>query len=166
MVMENKKNEIDLQTVVDRFRQAEENLHRTTDEVKKIILNSDIAKESSDSIKNSSQKLTQFAESLNKSISEISSAVVELRGSLQAAAKFIEKTDLSEINKTVKCLQIIRVTLSPHPMNIPQTLNIHQAIFWHNFFVFKFYLNTILAVMYDVRCISSRNSWNVKLDGI
>ena len=104
MVMENKKNEIDLQTVVDRFRQAEENLHRTTDEVKKIILNSDIAKESSDSIKNSSQKLTQFAESLNKSISEISSAVVELRGSLQAAAKFMEKTDLSEINKTVKSL--------------------------------------------------------------
>ena len=102
--MENKKNEIDLQTVVDRFRQAEENLHRTTDEVKKIILNSDIAKESSDSIKNSSQKLTQFAESLNKSISEISIAVVELRGSLQAAAKFMEKTDLSEINKTVKSL--------------------------------------------------------------
>ena len=104
MVMENKKNEIDLQTVVDRFRQAEENLHRTTDEVKKIILNSDIAKESSDSIKNSSQKLTQFAESLNKSISEISGAVGELRGSLQAAAKFMEKTDLSEINKTVKSL--------------------------------------------------------------
>ena len=102
--MENKKNEIDLQTVVDRFRQAEENLHRTTDEVKKIILNSDIAKESSNSIKNSSQKLTQFAESLNKSISEIIGAVGELRGSLQAAAKFMEKTDLSEINKTVKSL--------------------------------------------------------------
>lgn len=65
MVMENKKNEIDLQTVVDRFRQAEENLHRTTDEVKKIILDSDIAKESSDSIKNLSQKLTQITESLN-----------------------------------------------------------------------------------------------------
>lgn len=63
--MENKKNEIDLQTVVDRFRQAEENLHRTTDEVKKIILDSDIAKESSDSIKNLSQKLTQITESLN-----------------------------------------------------------------------------------------------------
>jgi len=104
MVMENKKNEIDLQTVVDRFRQAEENLNRTTDEVKKIILNSDIAKESSDSIKNSSQRLTQFAESLNKSISEISGAVGELRGSLQAAAKFMEKTDLSEINRTVKSL--------------------------------------------------------------
>jgi cell fate (sporulation/competence/biofilm development) regulator YlbF (YheA/YmcA/DUF963 family) len=42
MVMENKKSEIDLQSVVDRFRQAEENLNRTTDEVKKIILNSEL----------------------------------------------------------------------------------------------------------------------------
>jgi predicted DNA-binding protein YlxM (UPF0122 family) len=103
--MEKNSSEINLQAVVERFRQAEQNLNQSADQIKKLILSTEIAKESSDSIKEASLKFNQFGQSITDSINVISESLAELKKSLGMATKFMEKTDLTEISKSMSELE-------------------------------------------------------------
>lgn len=134
--MDRNGSEVNLQAVVERFRQAEENLNKSADQIKKLILSTEIAKESSDSIKEASVKFNQFGQSITDSINVISESLSELKKSLNMATKFMEKTDLTEISKSMSELESKLAT--------------------------KIELNEVLEKLKNIEKTSKSNSQNIK----
>lgn len=102
--MDKKFDSVDLQQVVDRFKQAEENLSKFAEQVKAMSLSSEIAKEGSDAIKQASSQINQFTQSFSSTIQSISGAVNELRTGLSSASKYMEQMDLSKLSKAVESI--------------------------------------------------------------
>lgn len=102
--MDKKFDAVDLQQVVDRFKQAEENLSKFAEQVRAMALSSEVAREGSDALKQASSQINQFTQSFASTIQSISSAVNELRTGLSSASKYMEQMDLSKLSKAVESI--------------------------------------------------------------